>query len=66
MARKPVSLTKRYNADNSLSILARGRVLTRIRLGHHDSAEAFAQGWFGDHPIKWGRPQFRLKSRPGR
>lgn len=64
MPRKPAVLVKRYNADNSLSILAHGRVHTRLELGHHSAADAFAKGWFGDHPVRWGRAQFRRSTRP--
>lgn len=58
---RPVKLVKRYNADNTLSILARGRVQIRLQLGDHSAAEHFARGWFGEHPIRWGRAQFRRK-----
>lgn len=55
------TLTKRYNADNTLSILCRGRVVEKFPLGCHSYADAFAKGWFGDEPIRWGRPQFRRR-----
>lgn len=61
MARQ-IALVRRYNADGSLSILARGLVMIRFELGWHSSAEPFARGWFGDGPVKWGKPQFRFSA----
>lgn len=58
--RKPSALTRRYNGDNTLSLLCRGRVVIKFKLGNHGDAEHFAAGWFGEHEQKWGRPQFRL------
>jgi len=57
--KKPITLTRRYNADGSLSLCARGRVQIRLPLGRHSDAEIFAIGWFGEgQPQKWGRARF--------
>lgn len=57
MATKASLLTKRWNADNTISLLSRGKVvLSRV---DSRSAEAFAEGWFGDKKPRWGRQQFR-------
>jgi hypothetical protein len=64
MSKRPAVLVKRYNANQTLSILARGRVQITFKLGDHSSADHFAKGWFGDHPVRWGRAQFRRSSKP--
>jgi hypothetical protein len=58
-----IKLTKRYNADNTLSVLARGRVVLKCKLGWHSDADTFAIGWYGDNPVVWNRPQFRLRKK---
>ncbi len=55
-------LTKRFNADNSLSLLSGGRVQVRFELGRHSNADDFAKGWYGDEEVRWGVPQFRLRA----
>jgi hypothetical protein len=59
---KPL-LTKRYNADQTLTILCRGRVVIKFGLGDHRRADDFAKGWFGDDPIRWGKTQFSARTR---
>jgi len=56
---KPKTLVRRYNADGTLSLLYRGRVVRKFKLGFHSDAELFAKGWFRDGPQAWGRSQFR-------
>ena len=57
--RKPQMLTKRYNKDGSISLLCRGRVVQKFKLGAytHLSVLSFCQGWYGDHPMIFGRTQ---------
>jgi hypothetical protein len=53
---KAPTLTRRWNLDGSISLLSGGRVVFR----HQDlnALKAYAKGWFGDCPERWGRSIF--------
>lgn len=58
--KKQLRLTKRYNVDNSISLICRGRVIHR---GNKESIENFAIGFFGGKAPCWGRPQFKFSAK---
>ncbi|UUV43260.1 hypothetical protein RCCWILLIS_88 [Rhodobacter phage RcCWillis] len=65
MARKPAKLSKRWNADGSITLYCRGRKVERFTgSSASESVKHFAAGWYGDHPIRWGKSKF-AKSKKG-
>lgn len=54
---KPINLTKRWNKNGTISLLARGKVVFTAK--RFDHAEAFIQGWYGNRTIVFNRSQFR-------
>lgn len=57
MAAKIIRLSKRYNKDGSVSLIARkGRVVFRSK--DPRSIDSFVLGWYGDNKPIFNRPRF--------
>lgn len=59
MSLKPPKLSKRWNADGSITLYCRGSKVERFTGSNaSESVKAFAAGWYGDYPIRWGKSKF--------
>ena len=59
MSLKPLKLSKRWNADGSITLMCCGRKVTRFSGPFAlESVNHFAAGWYGDHPILWAKSKF--------
>lgn len=56
ITRKPAALNFVWNIDLTITVKCGGKKMYRTRVyDAKGSAEAYAKGWFGDHPhnIRW-------------
>ena len=65
---KRAGLTKRYNANLSISLIYKNKVIfntgTSFAISPESSADRFATGWFGENnPQKWNPPKFRYSTK---